>query len=240
MPQYVLLNPITVVSPTGVVTHRAGDTLSTDQVPYATVLSAGGTYVELPNAEAQAWAVRVQAARARGLQSPDDSGFPTYAAQGSAGAAGSAYAQSMTTAAAVSAFRAVVQDSSVSGRVRQGAVGPFLGLSLAASGVGAAVSVLLRGNVDPAVFNLGAGAPCVVGVDASGVPVRVTHASCVTEVSIPVAVPQPVRPSPLSDDAKTARAPLPPEQLVAARNDRVHVEKGKLIKATPLMVSKPK
>jgi len=54
------------------------------------------------------------------------------------------------------------------------------------------------------------------------------------------AVPQPVRPSPLSDDAKTARAPLPPEQLVAARNDRVHVEKGKLIKATPLMVSKPK
>jgi hypothetical protein len=60
------------------------------------------------------------------------------------------------------------------------------------------------------------------------------------EVMIPAAVPPPVRPSPLSDAAKKARAPLPPEELVATRDDRVHVEKGKLIKATPLRVSKSK
>jgi len=60
------------------------------------------------------------------------------------------------------------------------------------------------------------------------------------EVMIPATVPPPVRPSPLSDAAKKARAPLPPEELVATRDDRVHVEKGKLIKATPLRVSKSK
>ena len=44
------------------------------------------------------------------------------------------------------------------------------------------------------------------------------------------------RPAPLSDAAKKARAPTPPEELVAARQDRVHVEKGKLIAAVPLNV----
>jgi transcriptional regulator with XRE-family HTH domain len=48
------------------------------------------------------------------------------------------------------------------------------------------------------------------------------------------------RPAPLSDAAKKARAPRPPEELVAARQDRVHVEKGKLIAAVPLKVTKQK
>jgi hypothetical protein len=48
------------------------------------------------------------------------------------------------------------------------------------------------------------------------------------------------RPAPLSDAAKKARAPTPPEELVAARQDRVHVEKGKLIAAVPLKVTKQK
>jgi hypothetical protein len=49
-----------------------------------------------------------------------------------------------------------------------------------------------------------------------------------------------LRPAPLSDAAKKARAPRPPEELVAARQDRVHVEKGKLIAAVPLKVTKQK
>ena len=44
----------------------------------------------------------------------------------------------------------------------------------------------------------------------------------------------------VSDAAKKARAPRPPEELVAARQDRVHVEKGKLIAAVPLKVTKQK
>ncbi len=50
----------------------------------------------------------------------------------------------------------------------------------------------------------------------------------------------PPRPGPLSDAAKNARAPLAPEELVAARSDRVHIEKGKLIAAVPLKISKRK
>jgi hypothetical protein len=49
----------------------------------------------------------------------------------------------------------------------------------------------------------------------------------------------PVTPGPLSE-ANRAPAPWPPEGLVAARQDRVHIEKGKLIAALPLKVSKPK
>ena len=48
------------------------------------------------------------------------------------------------------------------------------------------------------------------------------------------------RPAPLSAAAKKLRAPRPPADLVAARQDRVHIEKGKLIAAVPLKVSKPK
>jgi hypothetical protein len=48
------------------------------------------------------------------------------------------------------------------------------------------------------------------------------------------------RPAPLSDAARRARAPMPPEHLVGARQDRVHVERGKLLAAVPLKVSKPK
>jgi hypothetical protein len=33
---------------------------------------------------------------------------------------------------------------------------------------------------------------------------------------------------------------MPPEDLIAARQDRVHIEKGKLLAAVPLKVSKPK
>jgi hypothetical protein len=42
------------------------------------------------------------------------------------------------------------------------------------------------------------------------------------------------RPTPLSEAARQARAPRPPEELVAARQDRVHIETGKLIAAVPL------
>ena len=48
------------------------------------------------------------------------------------------------------------------------------------------------------------------------------------------------RPAPLSEAARQARTPRPPEELVAARQDRVHIEKGRLISAVPLKVSKPK
>lgn len=48
------------------------------------------------------------------------------------------------------------------------------------------------------------------------------------------------RPAPLSEAARKVRAPRSPKDLVAARQDRVHIEKGKLIAATPLKVSKPK
>lgn len=48
------------------------------------------------------------------------------------------------------------------------------------------------------------------------------------------------RPAPLSAAARKVRAPRPPEDIVAARQDRAHIEKGKLIAAVPLKVSKPK
>jgi transcriptional regulator with XRE-family HTH domain len=59
------------------------------------------------------------------------------------------------------------------------------------------------------------------------------------EIAMPGARETP-RPAPLSDAALRSRAPRPPEDLVAARQDRVHIEKGKLIVAVPLKVSKPK
>ena len=48
------------------------------------------------------------------------------------------------------------------------------------------------------------------------------------------------KPAPLSAAARKRRAPRPPAELVAAREDRAHIEKGKLIAAVPLKVSKPK
>jgi hypothetical protein len=60
------------------------------------------------------------------------------------------------------------------------------------------------------------------------------------EILTPGATGVPARPAPLSEGAKRARAPRPPEGLVAASHDRVHVEKGKLISAVPLKISKPK
>ena len=60
------------------------------------------------------------------------------------------------------------------------------------------------------------------------------------EISMPGAAGTLPRPAPLSDSARAARAPLPPDDLIAARQDRVHIEKGKLLAAVPLKVSKPK
>jgi hypothetical protein len=48
------------------------------------------------------------------------------------------------------------------------------------------------------------------------------------------------RPSPLSEAAKRARAPRPPEELVGARHDRAHIETGKLIASVPLRTPIPK
>jgi transcriptional regulator with XRE-family HTH domain len=53
------------------------------------------------------------------------------------------------------------------------------------------------------------------------------------EVNVP-------RPAPLSETARAARAPLSPADLVSARQDRVHIETGKLIAAVPFKASKPK
>lgn len=60
------------------------------------------------------------------------------------------------------------------------------------------------------------------------------------EISMPGAAGPVLRPAPLSDLARASRAPMPPEDLIAARQDRVHIEKGKLLAAVPLKVSKPK
>lgn len=43
-----------------------------------------------------------------------------------------------------------------------------------------------------------------------------------------------VKLAPLSPEARAARRPPPPDQLVGALQDRVHVEEGKLISATPI------
>lgn len=40
--------------------------------------------------------------------------------------------------------------------------------------------------------------------------------------------------TPLSEEARAARRPPPPDQLVGALQDRVHVEKGKLLSSTPM------
>lgn len=40
--------------------------------------------------------------------------------------------------------------------------------------------------------------------------------------------------TPLSEEAQAARRPPPPDQLVGALQDRVHVEKGKLLSSTPI------
>jgi transcriptional regulator with XRE-family HTH domain len=60
------------------------------------------------------------------------------------------------------------------------------------------------------------------------------------EISMPGAAGTAPRPAPLSDSARASRAPMPIEDLVAARQDRVHIEKGRLLAAVPLKVSKPK
>jgi transcriptional regulator with XRE-family HTH domain len=60
------------------------------------------------------------------------------------------------------------------------------------------------------------------------------------EIAMPSPAGMTPRPAPLSVKARKARAPRHPEALVGARHDRVHIEKGKLIAAVPLKVSKPK
>jgi len=45
---------------------------------------------------------------------------------------------------------------------------------------------------------------------------------------------------PLSREEQEKRRPLPPEMLVDALQDRVHVEKGKLLSSRPIMLNKPK
>jgi hypothetical protein len=59
---------------------------------------------------------------------------------------------------------------------------------------------------------------------------------------IPTAPPERIspHPAPLSDAAKAARAPRPPHELIAAWQDRVHIERGRLVAAVPFKASKPK
>lgn len=40
--------------------------------------------------------------------------------------------------------------------------------------------------------------------------------------------------TPLSPEAQAARRPPPPDQLVGALQDPVHIERGRLIAATPI------
>lgn len=60
------------------------------------------------------------------------------------------------------------------------------------------------------------------------------------EIEMPAAAGTFPRPAPLSVAERESRAGRPPADLVAARQDRVHIERGKLIAAVPLKVSKPK
>ena len=43
--------------------------------------------------------------------------------------------------------------------------------------------------------------------------------------------------TPLSDEARAARAPLPPADLVDALQDNIHVERGRLLSSTPILLS---
>ena len=54
------------------------------------------------------------------------------------------------------------------------------GLAVSAGVAGTAATIITQGPIDPAVKNLGAGVACAVGTDASGNPVRVTDAGCVS------------------------------------------------------------
>ena len=60
------------------------------------------------------------------------------------------------------------------------------------------------------------------------------------EILMPSSAAVRAEPARLSEAARRARAPRPPHELIGARYDRVHIEDGKLIAATPLRVSKPK
>lgn len=48
------------------------------------------------------------------------------------------------------------------------------------------------------------------------------------------------RPAPISEPARRARIPAPPEKLVGARHERAHTDKGRLIATAPVKASKPK
>jgi hypothetical protein len=77
--------------------------------------------------------------------------------------------------------------------------------------------------------------------DARGLlPLDLLRAGRFDEILVPAPAATLPRPGPLSAAAQSKRAPRRPEDLVAARQDRVHIEKGKLIAAVPLKVSKPK
>jgi len=60
------------------------------------------------------------------------------------------------------------------------------------------------------------------------------------EIQMPGSIEIPPRPAQLSEAAKKVRAPRPPEELVRARHERVHLENGKFIAAVPLTVKKSK
>lgn len=48
------------------------------------------------------------------------------------------------------------------------------------------------------------------------------------------------RAAPISESARRARAPGAPGELVGARHERAHIDKGRLIAAAPVKASKPK
>lgn len=48
------------------------------------------------------------------------------------------------------------------------------------------------------------------------------------------------RPAPVDETVRRTRAPRPPEELVEARHERVHIEKSKVLATVPLKASRPK
>jgi transcriptional regulator with XRE-family HTH domain len=75
---------------------------------------------------------------------------------------------------------------------------------------------------------------------SQGIPLVLLREGRFEDIVAPGATASPPRPAPLSEAAKRARAPRPPEELVGARHDRVHIGAGKLIASVPLKAYRPK
>lgn len=72
------------------------------------------------------------------------------------------------------------------------------------------------------------------------IPLDLLREGRFNEIVMPGATGVLPRPAAISDAAAQSRVPMQPADLVSARQDRVHIEKGKLLSAVPLKLSKPK